>query len=300
MGIVVVGSVALDSVKTPFGQREEVLGGAATYFGVAASYFADVSMVAVVGDDFPAEHVEFLKRKGIDTSGLQHERGSTFRWKGEYSADLNTRTTLDTQLNVFANFSPKLLSSHCAQEYVFLGNIDPDLQRSVLEQVESPKLVACDTMNYWIEGKRSSLLKTLLKIDLLIINDEEVVNDPILMLHSNSGITFDLQAIRESLPQLVLKSLKATGIPMKELKTQDIEFWVLVDGQIKYERKIVTIDRDIEPIPFNVEFSPEDRFLTLIVTDGLRETDKGKDKYPYASDFFYLIKPELCLTDSSD
>jgi len=174
MGIVVVGSVALDSVKTPFGQKEDVLGGAATYFGVAASYFADVSMVAVVGDDFPAEHVEFLKRKGIDISGLQYQKGSTFRWKGEYSADLNTRTTLDTQLNVFADFSPKLLASHCSQEYVFLGNIDPDLQRSVLEQMESPKLVACDTMNYWIEGKRPSLLKTLSKIDLLIINDEEV------------------------------------------------------------------------------------------------------------------------------
>jgi len=173
MGILVVGSVALDSVKTPFGQKDEILGGAATYSGVAASYFADVSMVAVVGDDFPKEHVEFLRRKGIDTSGLQCEKGSTFRWKGEYSADLNTRTTLETQLNVFADFSPKLLSSHCSQEYVFLGNIDPDLQRSVLEQMNQPKLVACDTMNYWIEGKRPSLLTTLSKIDLLIINDEE-------------------------------------------------------------------------------------------------------------------------------
>lgn len=173
MGILVVGSVALDSVKTPFGQKDEVLGGAATYFGVAASYFSDVSVVAVIGDDFPKEHVEFLKRKGIDTSGLQQEKGSTFRWKGEYSADLNTRTTLETQLNVFADFSPKLLPSHCSQDYVFLGNIDPDLQRLVLEQVKHPKLIACDTMNYWIEGKRPSLMKILSMIDLLIINDEE-------------------------------------------------------------------------------------------------------------------------------
>ncbi len=173
MGILVVGSVALDSVKTPFGQRDEVLGGAATYFGVAASYFSDVSVVAAVGEDFPKEHVEFLRRKGIDTSGLQIEKGNTFRWRGEYSADLNTRRTLETQLNVFADFSPKLHSSHCSQDYVFLGNIDPDLQRLVLQQVKHPKLVACDTMNYWIEGKRPSLLTTLSKIDLLIINDEE-------------------------------------------------------------------------------------------------------------------------------
>jgi sugar/nucleoside kinase (ribokinase family) len=173
MGILVVGSVALDSVKTPFGQKDEILGGSATYFGIAASYFTDVSVVAVVGDDFPKEHVEFLRKKGIDTSGLLREKGSTFRWRGEYNADFTSRTTLDTQLNVFADFSPKLLSSHCSQDYVFLGNIDPDLQRSVLEQMENPKLVACDTMNYWIEGKRPSLLNTLSKIDLLIINDEE-------------------------------------------------------------------------------------------------------------------------------
>jgi sugar/nucleoside kinase (ribokinase family) len=173
MGILVVGSVALDSVKTPFGQKDEVLGGSATYFGVAASYFADVSVVAVIGDDFPNEHVEFLRRKGIDSSGLQRSRGKTFRWKGEYSADLTERKTLDTQLNVFAEFSPRLLPLHCSQDYVFLGNIDPDLQSLVLEQMKHPKLVACDTMNYWIEGKRSSLLRTLSQIDLLIINDEE-------------------------------------------------------------------------------------------------------------------------------
>ena len=173
MGILVVGTVALDSVKTPFGQKDEVLGGSATYFGIAASYFTDVSVVAVVGDDFPGEHVEFLRKKGIDLSGLQREKGDTFRWRGEYSADFATRTTLETKLNVFADFSPKLHYSHCSQDYVFLGNIDPDLQRSVLEQMEHPKLVACDTMNYWIEGKRKSLLATLSRIDLLIINDEE-------------------------------------------------------------------------------------------------------------------------------
>jgi sugar/nucleoside kinase (ribokinase family) len=173
MGIVVVGSVVLDSVTTPFGMRNEILGGSATYFSVASSYFTDVSFVAVVGEDFPEEHVIFLRNKGVDTSGLERKSGKTFRWKGEYGSDLNTCKTLDTQLNVFADFSPKLLSSHCSQEYVFLGNIDPNLQRSVLEQVKKPKLVACDTMNYWIENARDSLLRTLSKIDLLVINDSE-------------------------------------------------------------------------------------------------------------------------------
>jgi len=173
MGILVVGSVALDSVKTPFGEREDILGGAATYFSVAASYFTDVGIVAVVGDDFPEQHVSFFLRKGIDISGLQRQKGNTFRWKGEYGFDLNTRTTLDTQLNVFADFSPRLLALHRSQDYLFLGNIDPELQRSVLEQMKRPKLVACDTMDYWIQNTRESLLKTLSMIDLLIINDAE-------------------------------------------------------------------------------------------------------------------------------
>ncbi len=173
MGILVVGSIAFDSVKTPFGYKDDILGGAAMYFAVAASYFTDVSIVAVVGEDFPEEHMSFLRQKGIDLSGLERRKGNTFRWKGEYGFDLNTRTTLETQLNVFADFSPKLLEAHRSKEYLFLGNIDPDLQRSVLQQMKKPKLVACDTMNYWIATKRESLLKTLALVDLLIINDEE-------------------------------------------------------------------------------------------------------------------------------
>jgi sugar/nucleoside kinase (ribokinase family) len=173
MGILVVGSVALDSIKTPHGQRDEILGGAASYSSVAASYFTDVGMIAVVGDDFPEEHISFFRRKGIDTSGIQHQKGRTFRWKGEYAADMNSRTTLDTQLNVFADFAPQLLTAHRSEEYLFLGNIDPELQLSVLEQMKHPKLVACDTMNYWIESKKEALLKTLSKTDLLIINDSE-------------------------------------------------------------------------------------------------------------------------------
>jgi sugar/nucleoside kinase (ribokinase family) len=173
MGILAVGSVALDSVKTPFGQEEEILGGSAVYFSIAASYFTDVSVVAVVGEDFPQAHVTFLQKFGIDTAGLERKPGRTFRWKGEYSFDLNTARTIDTQLNVFADFAPKLLSQQRTLEYLFLGNIDPDLQLTVLEQLQSPRLVASDTMNYWIERKPESLRRMVGLIDILIINDAE-------------------------------------------------------------------------------------------------------------------------------
>jgi sugar/nucleoside kinase (ribokinase family) len=173
MGILAVGSVALDSVKTPFGSHEEILGGSASYFSVAASYFTDVSVIAVVGEDFPHKHISFFQQKGIDTSGLQRREGKTFRWRGEYGFDLNTARTLETQLNVFADFSPQMLTAHRNLEYLFLGNIDPDLQRSVLEQMRRPKIVACDSMNYWIEHKLNSLKKTLSLVDILLINDAE-------------------------------------------------------------------------------------------------------------------------------
>lgn len=173
MGILAVGSVALDSVKTPFGIEEEILGGSATYFSIAASYFAETSLVAVVGEDFPPQHIVSLQKLGIDTSGLETRPGKTFRWKGEYGFDLNTAKTLDTQLNVFADFSPKLRAEQRKREFLFLGNIDPDLQRNVLDQMERPKVIACDTMNYWIENKPDSLRKTLARVDILLINDAE-------------------------------------------------------------------------------------------------------------------------------
>jgi sugar/nucleoside kinase (ribokinase family) len=173
MPILVVGSVALDSVKTPFGREEEILGGSATYFSIAASYFTQVSVVAVVGEDFPEAHVQLLQKKGIDTSGLQRQPGRTFRWKGEYGFDLNTARTLETQLNVFADFSPNMRAEHRNIDFLFLGNIDPALQRAVLEQMKRPKLVACDTMNYWIRETPESLRKTLALVDVLVINDAE-------------------------------------------------------------------------------------------------------------------------------
>ncbi|SRR5579884_640650 len=173
MSLLVVGSVAFDSVKTPFGEAKEVLGGSATYFSTAASYFTDVKLVAVVGEDFPEAHLEFLRTRGIDFKGLERRPGRTFRWKGEYGYQLNEAKTLDTQLNVFESFRPALPDPYRDASFVFLANIDPELQLDVLKQVKRPKLVACDTMNFWIEGKREALIKTLGEVDILIINDGE-------------------------------------------------------------------------------------------------------------------------------
>ncbi len=173
MSLLVVGSVALDSVKTPFGEVTEVLGGSATYFSTAASYFGDVRLVAVVGEDFPETHLAFLKSRGIHLDGLQRQPGRTFRWKGEYGYPLNEAKTLDTQLNVFESFRPALPASYLDSPFVFLANIDPELQMDVLRQVKRPKFVACDTMNFWIAGKRDALIKTLASVDLVVINDSE-------------------------------------------------------------------------------------------------------------------------------
>ncbi len=174
MGILVVGSVALDTVKTPFGEVEEALGGSATYFSVAASYFTDVSMVAVVGQDFPEKHINFLKTRKIDLNGLQKAPGKTFRWAGYYDYDLNRANTLKTELNVFETFSPELPGEYKDAEFVFLANIDPVLQRAVLDQINRPRLIAADTMNYWIENKKAELIETLKRVDILTINEAEV------------------------------------------------------------------------------------------------------------------------------
>lgn len=172
--VLVVGSVALDSVETPFGSRDEVVGGSATYFSVSASFFTRVELVAVVGEDFPQEHVETLKARSVGTGGLERVKGGrTFRWRGNYGFDLNTANTLDTQLNVFETFSPDVAPELRKIPYVFLANIDPDLQWRVLQQMENPRIVAADTMNFWIDGKKSQLERTLSKVDLLMINDAE-------------------------------------------------------------------------------------------------------------------------------
>lgn len=173
MSILVVGSVALDTVETPFGKTDNALGGSAVYFSVSASYFTPVNLVAVIGEDFPQQHIDLLHKHSVDTTGLQKVPGKTFRWKGHYMHDLNQAQTLDTQLNVFANFNPELPEKYKDSDVVFLANIDPVLQRRVLEQVKKPKLVACDTMNFWIESKRDELIKTLAKVDIFVINEGE-------------------------------------------------------------------------------------------------------------------------------
>ncbi len=173
MDIVVVGSVAFDTVETPFGRADDVLGGSATYFSLSASFFSKVGMVAVVGEDFPDEHIRMLEEKGVDTTGLEKRTGRTFRWKGRYDYDLNQAHTLETQLNVFEHFNPSLPDSYRKAPFVFLANIDPVLQLKVLEQIDTPRLVACDTMNFWIEGKPDELREVLKRADLFVINEAE-------------------------------------------------------------------------------------------------------------------------------
>jgi len=174
VSLLVVGTVALDSVKTPFGNVENALGGSATYFSTSASYFTDVRLVAVIGEDFPKEHIQFLKTRNIDIRGLQQDKGKTFHWKGEYGFDLNEAHTLATDLNVLATFKPHIIDDYRSTDVVFLANIDPEIQLDVLRQVEKPKLVACDTMNYWISSKPEALKRTLGEVDLLTINEAEI------------------------------------------------------------------------------------------------------------------------------
>ena len=173
MSILVVGSTALDTIKTPFGKAERILGGSAIYFSLSAINFAPVSIVAVVGEDFPKKHIQFLQDKGIDTQGLNIESGKTFHWEGEYSWDFSNPKTIKTDLNVFADFDPKIPKDYQNSNYIFLANIDPTIQMKVLNQIKKPKLIACDTMNYWIENKRTELLKLFKRIDILIINETE-------------------------------------------------------------------------------------------------------------------------------
>ena len=171
--VLVVGSIAFDDLEMPTGSFRDVLGGAATYSSLAASLLAPVRLVGVVGSDFDEAHLTMLRAHGIDTAGVERAAGKTFRWRGRYAHDLASRTTLDTQLNVFADFRPKIPAAYKSAPYVLLGNIHPRLQLDVLEQVERPKLVAADTMNFWISGEPKALAEVLTKIDLLLINDEE-------------------------------------------------------------------------------------------------------------------------------
>jgi len=173
MSVLVVGSVALDSVETPFGKADDVLDGSATYFAASASHQTPVQLVGVVGADYPTEKLQVLVARGVDLSGLEHASGESFRWRGRYRHDLNSAETLETRLGVFSHFRPKIPEQFRSARYVFLGNIDPRLQLDVLSQVEKPKLVACDTMNFWIESRRDDVLALIKHVDLITLNDAE-------------------------------------------------------------------------------------------------------------------------------
>jgi sugar/nucleoside kinase (ribokinase family) len=173
LSILVVGSVAFDTLETPSGKRERVLGGAATHFALAASFFTDVRVVGVVGEDFLPEHEAVLTSRGVDTTGIEHVPGKSFHWTGSYVKDLNAAETLATDLNVFADFEPKIPASYRDTDYLFLANIDPVLQARVRAELPNAKLVAGDTMNYWIAAHRDNLLKVLRELDILVINDNE-------------------------------------------------------------------------------------------------------------------------------
>ncbi len=173
MSLVVLGTVALDTVKTPQGKKTNMLGGSAAHFSMAARFFVPVNLVAVIGEDFPARHISFLRHKGINLTSLRKESGKTFRWEGEYHGDMNAALTLNTELGVLSAFHPEISEEEKKMEYIFLANVDPDIQARLLDSIHSPRLVALDSMNYWIKHKQRSLRKLLKRVDILVANDAE-------------------------------------------------------------------------------------------------------------------------------
>jgi len=199
MSVLVVGTVAFDSIETPFGVAERILGGSASYFALAASFFTPVRIVGVIGEDFPDEHLALFKRRNIDTDGIKREKGDTFHWRGRYHEDINARDTLELHLNVLAGFAPTLPERYRDAEYVFLGNIDPLIQIEVLNQIHHMKLVVCDTMDHWIRESADNLQKVLRRIEMLVINDSEAR-----LLSGQSNVVRAARAILKMGPKVVL------------------------------------------------------------------------------------------------
>ena len=199
MSVLVVGTVAFDSIETPFGVAERILGGSASYFALAASFFTPVRIVGVIGEDFPDEHLALFKRRNIDTDGIKREKGDTFHWRGRYHEDINARDTLELHLNVLAGFAPTLPERYRDAEYVFLGNIDPLIQIEVLNQIHHMKLVVCDTMDHWIRESADNLQKVLRRIEMLVINDSEAR-----LLSGQSNVVRAARAILKMGPKVVM------------------------------------------------------------------------------------------------
>jgi sugar/nucleoside kinase (ribokinase family) len=286
MDIVVVGSVAYDSVTTPFGKAERALGGSASYFSTAANYFAPVKLVAVVGEDFEKEHLEYFRNRGIDTSGLEQKPGKTFFWEGEYGEALNEAKTHRTDLNVFADFTPVLPDSYRGAGALFLGNIDPALQREVMKQVDKPAFIAADTMNYWISGSRESLLETLKSVDILLINDSEAK-----MLAGQTNLVKAAKTIGSMGPKILVIKLgefgamlfepggaifSAPALPLEELADPTGCGDTFAGGFVGYLAKCGSLDSDSlrkaviygsTLASFNVESFSLDRLASLTESD---------------------------------
>jgi sugar/nucleoside kinase (ribokinase family) len=199
MSVLVVGTVAFDSIETPSGSVERVLGGSASYFALGASFFAPVRIVGVIGEDFPQDYLDLFTQRGVDIEGIKRERGETFHWRGRYHEDINVRDTIELHLNVLAGFEPQLPDNYRDAEYVFLGNIDPVMQLEVLNQIRHMKLVICDTMDYWIRESPEELKKVLQRIEMLVINDSEAR-----LLSGYSNIVQAARAILRMGPKMVL------------------------------------------------------------------------------------------------
>jgi sugar/nucleoside kinase (ribokinase family) len=199
MSVLVVGTVAFDSIETPLGSVERVLGGSASYFALGASYFAPVRIVGVIGQDFPQDYLDLFTQRGVDIQGVKQERGDTFHWRGRYHEDINLRDTLELHLNVLAGFEPQLPESYRDAEYVFLGNIDPVMQLEVLNQIRRMKLVVCDTMDHWIRESAADLRKVLQRIEMLVLNDSEAR-----LLSGYNNIVQAARAILRMGPKMVL------------------------------------------------------------------------------------------------
>ncbi len=207
MSILVLGTVALDTVKTPLGFRKEILGGSAAHFAMSARFFTNVHLAAVIGEDFPEKHINFLRKKGIILTSLIKEKGKTFRWEGQYQGDCNCALTLDTQLGVLADFNPCISEKEKRIKNIFLANIDPDIQMRLLDKMSCPKLVGVDSMNFWIKHKRGSLLKLLKKTDIYVANDAEARD-----LSGRSNLLLAARALKALGPKMIIIKKGENGV----------------------------------------------------------------------------------------